>query len=192
DIAGVRVEDCRRAIGLVSVEAPLLRGSLRFNLRYRCPDAPQEEVDRVAALCRVDEIVGRLPNGEKSRISERGRNLSLGERHRLMLARALLGQPRVLLLDEADANLDERTVAAVGEVLKSYPGVVLMVTRNPAWAQLANETWRLRRDGAVRIRARKPGPRAPRTPVGKAANPVEPAARQDAPARSARKERRVA
>jgi ABC-type multidrug transport system fused ATPase/permease subunit len=193
DLSGIRLEDCRRAIGLVSADAPLLRGSLRFNLRYRCPDAPQEEVDRVAALCRVDEIIRRLPDGEKARIAERGRNLSLGDRHRLMLARALMGQPHVLLLDEADANLDERTVAAVGEVLKTYPGVVLMVTRNPGWAQLAGETWRLRRDGSVLVRTRKSAARTARpSPSKTAASAPDPAAPKTAEGRAARKERRVA
>lgn len=152
DIADLPKDDFRRVIGLVSAEAPLLRGSLRMNLTYRCPDASQEDIDEVVALCGLESLLKGSELGDKARIAERGRNLSQGERHRLMLARAMIGRPAVLLLDEADSTLDERTAERVGAALKSYPGVVLLVSRRQSWLELAGETWRVRRDGTVRAR----------------------------------------
>jgi ATP-binding cassette subfamily B protein/subfamily B ATP-binding cassette protein MsbA len=128
NIAEHSLASIRRHIGMVSPDLPLMRGSLERNLRYRCPGASAEELRRVCEMCGVDEVLAALPDGLQTRIKEGGINLSLGQRQRIALARALLGDPKILLLDEADANLDPPSVAVLETVLASYQGTVLFVT----------------------------------------------------------------
>ena len=116
----------RRAIGIAAPDLPLLRGSVGKNLRYRCRDASREEVARVWQLCGINELLLELPQGEKTRISEGGLGLSAGQRQRITLARAILGNPPLLLLDEVDANLDAQATAVVERVLSEHQGTVLI------------------------------------------------------------------
>jgi ABC-type multidrug transport system fused ATPase/permease subunit len=139
-LAAVSVASVRRAVGMVSADLPLLRGSLERNLRYRWPDAPAAEVERVRALCRIDEIVAALPPG-RAMIMEGGTNLSLGQRQRIALARALLGEPAVLLLDEADVNLDPCSNQIIDDVLRDQRGTVLMVTHRIERVARADAVW---------------------------------------------------
>ncbi|HQT26650.1 MAG TPA: ABC transporter ATP-binding protein, partial [Burkholderiales bacterium] len=108
----------RKSIGMVGADLPLLRGTIEMNLRYRWPDAPDEEVARVCRLCGIDELLLELPKGDQTRIAEGGLGLSAGQRQRISLARALLGSPRLLLLDEADSNLDPQAASVIDRVLK--------------------------------------------------------------------------
>jgi ABC-type multidrug transport system fused ATPase/permease subunit len=143
DLAGFNLASVRRAISVVSPDLPLLRGTVGANLRYRWPDAPEAEVARVRELCALDDLLATLPGGEAYRLQEAGGNLSLGQRHRLTMARALLGQPEILLLDEFDANLDAETGALLDRVLGDYPGTVVMITRDPSRVARADRIWRL-------------------------------------------------
>lgn len=118
----------RRQIALVSPDLPLLRGTIEYNVRYRWRDAPDTEVARVCALCGVAELVAELPLGMQTRLSEGGINLSQGQRQRIILARALLGDPKILLLDEVDANLDARSGALLGRILAGFAGTLLLVS----------------------------------------------------------------
>gem|GEM_PF-5717274 len=93
DIAHIRRSSLLKAIGIMSADVPLLRGTIRSNLCYRNPDASQEEVERVCRLTGVDKILAGLALGDQTRLIGRGLNLSLGERQRLALARALVGTP---------------------------------------------------------------------------------------------------
>lgn len=151
DIAGCLLSSVRQAIGLISPDLPLMRGSVRYNLRYRCPEADTEELDRVKRLCGLDELLQVLPKGEEYRVQEGGRNLSLGQRHRLAMARALLGRPGILIVDEIDANLDADAAAVLDRVLDDFSGTVLMVTRNPARLARADQHWYLDKGCLVRI-----------------------------------------
>lgn len=128
DLSCFSAASIRRSVGIASPDLPLLAGSVESNLRYRWPDAPDDEVEKISALCGVDEVVRALPEGANTRITEGASNLSLGQRQRIALARALLGNPSVLLLDEVDANLDPRSGAMLDRVLDSYQGTVLIVT----------------------------------------------------------------
>ena len=141
DLAKHSLASVRRAIGMASPDLPLLRGTVEKNLRYRWPDAPEEEIARVRALCGVDEVLAELPDGEKTRVSEGGVGLSVGQRQRIALARALLGNPPVLLLDEIDANLDPKASAVVDRVLTEYQGTVLLVTHRMDQLMKANAIW---------------------------------------------------
>jgi ABC-type multidrug transport system fused ATPase/permease subunit len=154
ELGECNIASVRRAISLVSPDLPLLRGSLESNLRYRWPDAPDEEVARVRRICGLDELLDKLPRGARFRVQEGGQNLSLGQRHRLTMARALLGNPAILLLDEFDANLDEETRALLDVVLEEFPGTVVMITRDEARIARADCIWRLEEGRMVEDRER--------------------------------------
>ena len=141
DLAKHSVVSVRRAIGMAGSDLPLLRGTVEKNLRYRWPDAPEHEIARVRTLCGVDEVLAELPDGEKTRVSEGGVGLSAGQRQRIALARALLGNPPLLLLDEIDANLDPKASAVVDRVLAEYQGTILLVTHRLDHLSSADVIW---------------------------------------------------
>jgi ATP-binding cassette, subfamily B, bacterial len=141
DIKSLKLDSLRSAIGIVGPDLPLLRGSLRRNLSYRRPDASDDDVLAVCTLCGLDDFVQSLPRGLATRLTAQGANLSVGQRHRIAMARALLGEPRLLLLDEADSNLDPQSNAALLRVIESYRGTVLMVTHDVAWLGAATDVW---------------------------------------------------
>jgi ABC-type multidrug transport system fused ATPase/permease subunit len=143
DLAKHSLTSVRRAIGMVSSDLPLLRGTIDKNLRYRWPDAPVEEIERVKALCEIDKVLAELPAGEQTRVREGGSNLSLGQRQRIALGRALLGNPSILLLDEADAHLDHESIALLVRILAEYRGTVLLVTHNVDLLAAADFIWRM-------------------------------------------------
>lgn len=143
DIGKVRWRDLRRAFAMVSPDLALLRGTLRLNLTYGARAWTQEELERTLAALGLEELVARLPEGIESRISESGAGLSTGERARIALARALMSRPRVLLLDEADANLDDASRAALEQVIDSFKGTVLFITHDPARAAKADRILQL-------------------------------------------------
>jgi len=128
NLADCQIQSVRQAVGFAGADLPLLRGSVERNLRYRQPKASPEEYERVNKLCGIDELLAELPNGAKTRITDGGAGLSAGQRQRIALARALLGQPALLLLDEADANLDAQSSAIIDCILATHRGTVLLVS----------------------------------------------------------------
>lgn len=142
------VRPLRAAVGVVSPQLPLLRGSIGRNLRYRVPDATPDQLNTVRRLSGLDEVLARLPDGEQTRLGEDGAGLSTGQQTRLMLARALLGRPRLLLLDEADAHLDRDSICILRRAVASFPGTVACVAHRPELLDLAGLIWHVR-DGTV-------------------------------------------
>jgi ATP-binding cassette, subfamily B, bacterial len=132
-----------RRIGMVAPELPLMRGTLRRNLTYRRPNASDEELRRVVTLCHLDELIDQLPDGFDHWIVEGGRNLSAGQRQRIALARALMGNPRILLLDEPTTNLDGTSKQVVRQVIGRHLGTVLLATHDPNEARMADQVWRI-------------------------------------------------
>jgi ABC-type multidrug transport system fused ATPase/permease subunit len=144
NIAKYSLASTRRAIGMMSPDLPLLRGTIDKNIRYRWPDAPEEEVERVKKLCEIDKVVSELSDGDGTRLTEGGENLSLGQRQRIALARSLLGNPALLLLDEADAHMDQSTGMLLDSILSEYRGTVLQVTHNADRLARADIVWCIR------------------------------------------------
>jgi ABC-type multidrug transport system fused ATPase/permease subunit len=145
DLARFSLASVRRAISMVAPDLPLLRGTVEDNLRYRWPDAPEDEVARASRLLSVDRLLEELPEGGQTRVVEGGRNLSAGQRQRIALARALLGDPRVLLCDEADVNLDHEARQLVDEVVRTQRGrtTLLVVSHRPEILEWADAIWRM-------------------------------------------------
>ncbi len=147
-LSGCSLRSCARQISMMSNELPLLRGSLRRNLLYRWREAPDSELERVIKLCGVEEVIAGLPDGLSAGIKEGGANLSAGYAARIALARAMVGNPKILLLDEPTLNLDDATRRIVLEAVLHYGGTVLLVTREPEEAALADVVWEME-DGRI-------------------------------------------
>ncbi len=103
----------RGAIGYVSQDAFLFDGTVAENLAYARPDAPREELARAAALAEAADFIRALPQGFDTRVGERGQKLSGGQRQRLSIARAIVADPAILVLDEATSAVDNETEAAI-------------------------------------------------------------------------------
>ena len=142
-VTSASTRSVRRALGVVCADLPLLRGTIEENLRYRWPEAPVEELKRVRSLCSIDEMLAALPKGGQTRVADGGGNLSFGQRQRIAWARALLGSPTVLLLDEADANLDPGSAGLFDRMVAAFPGTVLMVTQDGNRVMKADFVWYL-------------------------------------------------
>lgn len=99
-------------------------------------------------------MVRDLKNGEHTRIHERGRNLSAGQRQRISLARALLGSPRILLLDEVDSHLDAESRHLLIEAIKAYPGTVIWATHLVDPIDDLDAIWRIENGKIVNYQAR--------------------------------------
>ena len=107
------IHDLRHSVGLVSQSSFLFHGSVHENVAYGSFEATREQVERVTALAEATEFVERLPDGFDTVVGERGQTLSGGQRQRLSIARALLKDPPILILDEATSAVDNETEAAL-------------------------------------------------------------------------------
>jgi ABC-type multidrug transport system fused ATPase/permease subunit len=108
----------REAIGVVTQESFLFNGSIRENLLIGKPDATDAELWRAVQAANAREFIDRLPKGLNSLVGERGVKLSVGEKQRLSIARALLKDPPILILDEATASVDTATERLIQEALE--------------------------------------------------------------------------
>jgi len=117
DVRDLSFESIRATVGVVTQDGHLFHDTIRANLEYARPGAGEDEIWDALERARLAELVRSLPDGLDTVVGERGYRLSGGERQRLTIARLLLAQPRVIILDEATAHLDSESEAAVGEAL---------------------------------------------------------------------------
>lgn len=129
DLRDVRQLSLRSQMGLVTQEPFLFSGSVMDNIRYGHLDASDEEVMAAAHAANAEEFILRLPEGYQTEVGQRGSLLSQGQRQLISIARAVLADPRILILDEATASIDTRTEVliqkALGELLKGRTSFVI-------------------------------------------------------------------
>jgi ATP-binding cassette subfamily B protein len=117
DIRNYTRNSLRQTFGIVLQDTYLFSGTIKDNIRYGRPDATDEEVTAAAALANADSFIRRLTNGYDTVLSENGGNLSQGQRQLLAIARVILAQPSILILDEATSSIDTRTELHIQEAL---------------------------------------------------------------------------
>ena len=120
DLHGLDASSVRAQIGMVSTDGALFRGTLADNIRYKYPAATTEEVWQAAMAAGMQSTLERLPQGLDTPVGENGIGLSVGERQRIQIARMLVARTRIMILDEATANLD---FATEEEVKKTIEGI---------------------------------------------------------------------
>ena len=119
DIRSYAIADFRRNIGLVLQEPFLFFGTIAENIAYGLPDASRAQIVAAARAAHAHEFILRLPHGYDSMVGERGQGLSGGERQRISIARALLINPRILILDEATSSVDSETEKEIQKALEN-------------------------------------------------------------------------
>jgi len=119
DIRDVTIASLRSQVGIVLQDTFIFSGTIRDNIRYGRLDATDEEVEAAAKAVNAHDFIKDLPDGYDTEVQERGNVLSMGQRQLLSFARALLADPRVLILDEATASIDTETELKIQEALKT-------------------------------------------------------------------------
>ena len=118
DIRKASLESLRSQIGMVTQESYLFHDTIRTNLLYARPDASQEEIETASRAANIHDFIMELPNRYDTIVGERGYRLSGGEKQRVALARVILKNPRILVLDEATSSLDSESEALIQEALQ--------------------------------------------------------------------------
>jgi ABC-type multidrug transport system fused ATPase/permease subunit len=118
DLKGVQQQALRRQLGIVPQEGFLFSGSVRENVAFGRPEASLEEIEEAIATVGATDFVNGLPDGIETQVGERGVTLSAGQRQLVAFARALLAEPRILILDEATSNVDVRTEKTIEKGLE--------------------------------------------------------------------------
>ena len=117
DIRDVKTDDLRRLLGIVLQDTFLFSDTVMENIRYGRLEATDEECVEAAKMADADHFIRQLPDGYQTRLSERGSNLSQGQRQMLAISRAVLADPAILILDEATSSVDTRTEARIQKAL---------------------------------------------------------------------------
>jgi ATP-binding cassette, subfamily B, bacterial len=140
DVRDVKVHDLRHSVGIVFEDTFLFSDTVRDNIAFADPQAPMDDVRRAARLAGADEFIDDMPDGYETIVGEQGYTLSGGQRQRLAIARAVLADPRVLILDDATSSVDptkEHEIrAALREVMAGR--TTLIIAHRPATIALAD------------------------------------------------------
>jgi ABC-type multidrug transport system fused ATPase/permease subunit len=128
-------------MGIVSADFPLLRGSIRKNVFYRRNKASEEEFTCASQMSGLDQVLAKYPEGLETRLSTGGSNLSVSERQCIALARALMGLPPLLLIDETGLAADLETKRKIRSLMAEYPGTILLITYDDELKETATKLW---------------------------------------------------
>ncbi|MDL1902978.1 ATP-binding cassette domain-containing protein, partial [Anaerolineae bacterium CFX9] len=119
DLRDVTLESLSAAIGMVTQETYLFHDTIRTNLLYSKLDASQSEIEAACRAANIHDFIADLPNGYNTIVGERGYRLSGGEKQRLAIARVILKNPRILVMDEATSHLDSQSEALIQQALET-------------------------------------------------------------------------
>lgn len=156
DIATIRLEQLRRQIALVPQRAMLVNASVRDNIVYGCREASDEQLQRALRHAQAEDFIAALPNGIETTIGDRGVRLSGGQRQRIALARALIKDPRILILDEATSMFDlEAEQDFVLDSADAFRGrTVILITHRAGSLALADRVIEIADRGAIEVPGR--------------------------------------
>ena len=157
DLRELDLHALRRRVAVVSQDIVLFRGSLADNLAYSAPESSREAIEKAARAAQLDSLIASLPEGIDSPLGERGQQLSGGQKQRIAIARALLQDPLILVLDEATSQVDESTerevIAAIDQLFAGRTRLLISHrTSTLAAADLHLEL----QDGQMRVREAQP------------------------------------
>jgi ATP-binding cassette subfamily B protein len=140
DVRDVKLNDLRTSIGIVFEDTFLFGDTVAANIAFADPGASQERIERAAALAGAHEFIAELPQGYATELGERGFSLSGGQRQRIALARAILADPRVLILDDATSSVDPTKEHEIRDALKTVMAgrTTIVIAHRPATIALAD------------------------------------------------------
>ena len=144
NIKDIVVWDLRRGIGLVSQDVFLFHGTVRENISYGSPDATTKEIVAAAQIAEADDFIRELPQGYDTVVGERGQKLSGGQKQRIAIARAILKDPPILVLDEATSAVDNETEAAIARSLEK-------ITQNRTTIAIAHRLSTIRHSDCIYV-----------------------------------------
>ena len=144
NIQDIVLWDLRRAIGLVSQDVFLFHGTVRENISYGSPDATFSQIEQAAKIAEAVEFIARLPQGYDTIVGERGQKLSGGQKQRIGIARAVLKNPPILVLDEATSAVDNETEAAIARSLEK-------ITQNRTTIAIAHRLSTIRHSDCIYV-----------------------------------------
>lgn len=145
DLRDMALEDLRSRIGLVIQQTELFNDTIMYNLRYGSRDVADEQVWRAAKMAHVDEFIRSLPEQYETKVGPSGQRLSGGQRQRIALARAMLRDPEILILDEATSQIDTESETLINQALSEFSRhrTLIMITHRMSNLHLADRVYEL-------------------------------------------------